>query len=283
MKLLNRLTGAAVVLLFTLSSCNTGNEKKESTVVTDSTTKLPAMIKEEAVTYSADTVTMNGFVAYDAANTAKKPVILIVHEWWGLNEYTKSRARQLAELGYLAMAIDMYGNGKQAANPEVAGQMATPFYTNPAMARTRFDAALAYVKSLPAADSTQVAAIGYCFGGTQVLNMAKLGSPLKGVVSFHGGLAGVPANKDLLKAAVLVCHGEADSFVPAAEVAQFKKEMDSIGADYTFKGYANATHAFTNPGATENGKKFKMPIEYNAAADSASWNDMKAFFARIFP
>ncbi len=282
MKLFRCLPAAAAVLLLTLPSCNTGNEKKESTVVTDSTTKLPAMIKEEAVTYNADTVTMNGFVAYDSANTAKKPVVLIVHEWWGLNEYTKSRARQLAELGYLAMAIDMYGNGKQAENPEIAGRMATAFYSNPSMARTRFDAALAYVKSLPAADSTQIAAIGYCFGGTQVLNMAKLGSPLKGVVSFHGGLAGVPANKNLLTAAVLVCHGEADSFVPAAEVTQFKKEMDSIGADYSFKGYVNATHAFTNPGATETGKKFNMPIEYNAAADSASWNDMKAFFARIF-
>jgi dienelactone hydrolase len=127
-----------------------------------------------------------------------------------------------------------------------------------------------------------VAAIGYCFGGTQVLNMAKLGSPLAGVVSFHGGLAGVPADKNLLKAAILVCHGEADSFVPAADVAQFKKQMDSIGANYTFKTYANATHAFTNPAATENGKKFKMPIEYNAAADSASWSDMKTFFGKIF-
>jgi dienelactone hydrolase len=239
-------------------------------------------IKEEAVTYSADTVTMNGYIAYDSSNTNRRPVVLIVHEWWGLNDYTRSRARQLAELGYLAMAVDMYGNGKQADNPELAGQLATPFYTNPGMAKSRFDAALEMVKKMPQADTSQVAAIGYCFGGTQVLNMAKLGSPLAGVVSFHGGLAGVPADKALLKAAILVCHGEADSFVPAADVAQFKKQMDSIGADYTFKAYANATHAFTNPAATENGKKFKMPIEYNAAADSASWNDMKAFFGKIF-
>lgn len=283
MKSMNRLSiVAAAMLLLTATACNTKDEKKGSDEASATASKLPVMIKEEVVTYNADTVTMNGFVAYDSAGPSKKPIVLIVHEWWGLNDYTKSRARQLAELGYLAMAVDMYGNGKQAESPDLAGQMATPFYKDPAMAKARFDAALAYVKTLPAADTSQVAAIGYCFGGTQVLNMAKLGSPLKGVVSFHGGLAGVPADKNLLKAAVLVCHGEADSFVPAAEVAQFKKQMDSIGADYSFKGYANATHAFTNPGATEKGKKYNMPIEYNAAADSASWNDMKAFFGKIF-
>jgi dienelactone hydrolase len=283
MNLLTRLSlSAATALVLSATACNSADEKKLAGTTTDTTSTPALMIKEEAVTYKAGNTTMNGFVAYDSGSAAKRPVILVVHEWWGLNDYTKSRAKQLAELGYLAMAIDMYGNGQQAANPELAGKMATPFYADPAMAKSRFDAALAYVKTLPAADTTQVAAIGYCFGGTQVLNMAKLGSPLKAVVSFHGGLAGVPANKDLLKAAILVCHGEADSFVPAAEVAQFKKQMDSIGADYSFKGYSNATHAFTNPAATETGKKFKMPIEYNAAADSASWNDMKAFFGKIF-
>ena len=113
------------------------------------------------------------------------------------------------------------------------------------------------------------------------MNMARLGDPLKGVVSFHGNLLGVPADKNLLKAKILVCHGEADQFINA-QVAPFKKQMDSIGADYTFKQYPNATHAFTNPASTENGEKFKMPIRYNGAADTASWNDMKDFFARIF-
>ena len=279
MKLWKRLpVAAATVILLATGACNSNNSKQS-----DNADKTTAMqIKEEAVSYSADTVTMNGFVAYDASTDKKRPVVLIVHEWWGLNDYTRSRARQLAALGYLAMAIDMYGNGKQGDNPEMAGQLATPFYKDPAMAKVRFDAALAKVKLMPQADTNQVAAIGYCFGGTQVLNMAKLGSPLAGVVSFHGGLAGVPADKNLLKAPILVCHGEADSFVPAAEVAAFKKQMDSIGANYTFKSYANATHAFSNPEATEKGKKFNIPISYNAAADSSSWNDMKVFFAQIF-
>ncbi|HSN60364.1 MAG TPA: dienelactone hydrolase family protein, partial [Ferruginibacter sp.] len=224
----------------------------------------------------------NGYVAYDASTDKKRPVVLIVHEWWGLNDYAKSRAKQLAELGYLAMAVDFYGNGQQADNPDLAGKLATPFYQQPAMAKARFDAALAKVKTMAQADTNQIAAIGYCFGGAQVLNMARMGSPLKGVVSFHGNLVGVPADKNLLTANVLVCHGEADPFVPATEVAQFKKQMDSIGAPYTFKGYANAKHAFTNPAATEMGTKFSIPVAYNAAADSTSWNDMKVFFGQIF-
>lgn len=267
----------AAILICSVASCNSNESTKEKAAIT------PAQkIKEEMVSYSADSVTMNGFVAYDESSVKKRPVVLVVHEWWGLNDYAKSRAKKLAELGYLAMAVDMYGNGQQADNPETAGKMATPFYQNPAMAKARFDAALAKLKTMAIADTTQIAAIGYCFGGAQVLNMARLGSPLKGVVSFHGNLVGVSPDKKLLTANVLVCHGEADPFVPASEVAQFKKQMDSVGATYTFKGYAGASHAFTNPDATAMGTKFSIPIAYNAAADSSSWNDMKVFFGQIF-
>lgn len=239
-------------------------------------------IKQETVTYTSDTVTMNGFVAYNQNDTGKRPVILIVHEWWGQNEYVKNRARQLASLGYIAMAVDIYGNGKTAENPEQAKALAMPFYQNPQMAKQRFDAAFAKIKTYPVADTNNVAAIGYCFGGGLVLNAARLGSHVKGVVSFHGSLLGTPVDKNLLKADVLVCHGEADKFVPAEEVAQFKKQMDSVGASYTFKSYAGATHAFTNPDATENGKKFSIPIAYNAAADTASFKDMQDFLKKLF-
>jgi dienelactone hydrolase len=157
-----------------------------------------------------------------------------------------------------------------------------PFYSNPQMAKARFDAALEKVKSYPGADPNNIAVIGYCFGGNVALNMARMGEDLKGAVSFHGSLLGVPPEKNTLKAEVLVCHGEADKFVSPEEVSQFTHQMDSIGAKYTLKQYANATHAFTNPASTENGKKFSMPIEYNAAADSASFNEMMAFFDRIF-
>jgi len=225
---------------------------------------------------------MNGYVVYDANKEGKRPGILVVHEWWGLNEYPKMRARKLAELGYVAMAVDMYGGGETADNPTDAGKMAGPFYQDLQMTKSRFDAALKKLKTFSQVDTNNIAAIGYCFGGGVVLNVARLGEDLKGVVSFHGSLIGAPADKKLLKAKILVCHGAADQFTKPQEVAQFKKQMDSIGADYTFKQYLDANHAFTNPKATEMGEKYKIPIKYNAAADSASWNDMKDFFAKIF-
>ncbi len=265
---------AIIAATLILTACKGNSEQNQQ--------EQKVSIKEEAVTYSADTITMNGFVAYNEADTAKRPVVLIVHEWWGLNEYPKMRARQLAAKGYLAMAVDIYGNGKTADNPDDAKKLAMPFYQNPESAKQRFDAALEKIKTYPQADVNNIAAIGYCFGGGTVLNLARLGEDLKGVVSFHGSLLGVPADKNKIKADVLVCHGEADSFVKPEEVDAFKKQMDSIGALYTFKGYANATHAFTNPAATEVGRKFSMPIEYNAAADTASFNDMLTFLGKIF-
>ena len=199
-----------------------------------------------------------------------------------MNDYVKMRARKLAGLGYIAMTVDVYGNGKIADNPDSAGKFASVFYQNPQLAKDRLDAAIAKLKTYSQTDTSKMAAIGYCFGGGVVLNSARLGEDLKGVVSFHGNLIGTPANKYLLKSKILVCYGLDDQFVKKEEADQFKHQMDSIGADYTFKEYPGATHAFTNPDATAIGQKFKMPIAYNAAADSASWNDMKDFFNRIF-
>ncbi len=276
MYLKSLLPVAMFSITLAIFSCKS-SDKKTTTETKES------KLKEENITYSSgDSVTMNGYVVYDENMEGVRPAILVVHEWWGVNDYSKMRARELAKLGYIAMAIDMYGNGKQADNPDSAGKLATPFYYHPDMAKQHFDAALAAIKKYSQADSTKVAAIGYCFGGAMVINMAKLGENLKGVVSFHGNLNVVPANKDLLKAPILVCHGAADSFVPQAEVEQFKKQMDSIGAKYTFKSYDSAVHAFTNPNATALGEKFKLPIKYNAAADSASWKDMKEFFNTLF-
>lgn len=240
------------------------------------------MIKEENVVYMADGKVFKGFIAYPDNVKGKLPGILIIHEWWGLNDYTKNRARQLAALGYIAMAADLFGNGKTAANPKEAQTLTTPFYSDPDLAKNRFDAALKELKNTVQTDTGQIAAIGYCFGGYIVLNAAKLGAEVKGVVSFHGGLGGVPARTDLLKAKILVCHGGNDKFVSQEDVARFRQQMDSIGADYTFKVYPGATHAFTNPDATKTGKQFNLPIEYNASADKNSWNDMEAFFSKIF-
>ena len=272
-----------------LSACNNQSSSSSTTDTTSSnsdsamkeTAKTPSL-KEENVTYTRDGVTMNGYVVYDANKEGKRPAVLVVPEWWGLVDYPKMRARKLAELGYIAMAIDMYGNGKVADNPGDASKATVPFSKDLKMTKSRFDAALAKLKTYSEVDTNNIAAIGYCFGGGVVLNVARLGDDLKGVVSFHGGLIGAPADKNLLKAKILVCHGMADSFIKPEDVEKFKKQLDSIGADYTLKQYPNATHAFTNPASDENGKKFNMPIKYNAEADSASWNDMKDFFARIF-
>lgn len=264
------------------AACNSEENKpaSDTTANADSGNK-PPVIKEENVTYTGDNTTMNGYIAYDENKTGSRPAVLVIHEWWGINDYAKSRAKQLAELGYIAMAVDMYGNGKTADNPDSAGKLATPFYKDPEMMKRRFDAAVEKLKTYSQTDASKMAVIGYCFGGAQSLNLARMGEDLKGAVSFHGNLVGVPVDKSKLKAEILVCHGAADNFVPQKEVDQFKKQMDSIGAKYTFKAYEGAVHAFTNPNATAMGERHKIPIRYDAKADSASWNDMKEFFARV--
>ena len=244
--------------------------------------KLPSpKIKEEKVTYTVGTTVYKGVVCYDENMKGKRPAVLVVHEWWGLTDYPIMRAKKLAEFGYIAMAVDMFGDGKTAANPTEAQAFTKPFYSDPQLGKTLLDTALVKLKTFKETDPANVFAIGYCFGGSIVLNSAKLGANLKGVVSFHGGLAGTPANKDLLKASILVCHGGSDKFVSQTDVTNFKHQMDSIHANYKFVVYANATHAFTNPDATTIGKKFDMPIEYNEKADMDSWNDMKLFFNKM--
>jgi len=243
---------------------------------------VPPVIKEETVTYSVNGVTLKGFVAYDDNIKGKRPAILVVPEWWGLNDYAKMRVRKLAELGYIAMAADMFGDGKVASNPTDAQKYTAPYYKDPSMVKTWLAAAEQKLKEYSQTDPANMAAIGYCFGGYVVLNYAKLGADLKGVVSFHGGLGGVPVDKSKLKAKVLICHGAIDQFVSQKDAEGLKHKLDSIGVENTLKIYPNATHAFTNPDATKTGKEFNMPIAYNADADRDSWNDMKVFFGKIF-
>src|SRR6185436_2683876 len=269
---------AGIASIFLLASCTSDEKKEEKIVPTETNT---SKLKEETVSYTIDSLKMNNYVVYNENVQGKRPAILVIHEWWGLNDYAKRRAKMLADLGYIAMAVDMYGNNRMGNDPGAAQALAMPYYQHPDMAKKIFDRAVEEFKKNPNVDQSRMAGIGYCFGGGMLLNFVRMGEPLNGIVSFHGSLLGTPANKDLTKAEILVCHGEADDFVNA-EVAPFKKQMDSIGKKITFKSYPGATHAFTNPDATETGKKFKMPIEYNAAADTASWNDMKDFFGRIF-
>ena len=242
-----------------------------------------AAVHGEEVSYTADGLTMKGYLAYDDALKGKRPGVLVVHEWWGHNEYARMRARKLAEMGYVALAVDMYGNGKQALHPDDAGKFAGEVSKDPATATARFSAAMKVLKEHPNTDPNHIAAIGYCFGGSIVLNMARQGMDLDGVASFHGGLTTTtPAKPGMVKAKMLVCNGAADSFVTPEDIAGFKKEMDAAKADYEFIEYAGAKHAFTNPAADENGKKFNLPLAYNVEADKKSWADLQAFLKKIF-
>ncbi|HSB06077.1 MAG TPA: dienelactone hydrolase family protein [Thermodesulfobacteriota bacterium] len=240
-------------------------------------------IEGKTVEYSAQGVVMKGYLAYDENAKDKRPGVLVVHEWWGLNEYARKRARMLAELGYTALAVDMYGDGKQAMHPDDAGRFTSELMKNADVATARFMAALDYLKQQPTVDSGRIAAIGYCFGGGVVLNMARQGVDLRGVASFHGSLAPIkPAQPGTVKAEVLVLHGADDKFIPPEQIEAFKQEMKSAGVDFRLISYPGAIHSFTYPEADELGKKFNMPIGYNADADRKSWEELKNFLNTIF-
>jgi len=237
----------------------------------------------KTVEYSARGVGMKGYLAYDENTKGERPGVLVVPEWWGLNGYAHKRARMLAELGYTALAVDMYGGGKVATNPDDASKLSSEAMKNFDVSKARFMAAMDFLKKQPFVDPPRIAAIGYCFGGGIVLNMARQGVDLRGVVSFHGGLTAVkPAQPGGVKAKILVLNGGADPLVPLEQVEAFREEMKSAGADFQFISYPGATHAFTNPEADVLGKKFNLPIAYNAKADKESWNQMKKFFSTIF-
>lgn len=240
-------------------------------------------VQGEEVEYQANGTVLKGYLAYDDSVKGKRPGVLVVHEWWGHNEYARKRARMLAELGYTALAVDMYGDGKQAHHPEDAGKFSKAVMQDPASARKRFDAARRLLQKHKATDAKRIAAIGYCFGGGVVLHMARAGENLRGVASFHGSLAtAVPAAKAKIKAKILVLNGADDPFVPAAQVEVFKQEMKNAGADYKLVSYPGAKHSFTNPDADAFGQKFNLPLAYNADVDKQSWEEMQAFFKKIF-
>jgi dienelactone hydrolase len=240
-------------------------------------------ISEKTVEYSVQGVPMKSFLAFDEAVAGKRPGVLVVPEWWGVNDYARRRARMLAELGYTALAVDMYGNGTAVTTPDEAGKLSSEVMKDLDMAKARFTAALEFLKKQPTVDPGRIAAIGYCFGGGVVLNMATQGVDLKGVASFHGSLGAVkPAQAGAVKAKVIVFHGADDKFITPEQIETFKRDMKTAGADFKFISYPGAVHSFTNPEADAYGKKFNLPLAYNANADQKSWDELRNFLAMIF-
>jgi len=239
-------------------------------------------IKGEEVSYATDTTEMKGYLAYNENLETKRPGILVIHEWWGHNEYTRQRADMLAELGYTALAVDMYGNGRQAEHPEDAGKFAGMVMQNMDAAQARFDAALELLKSHSTVDPDQIAAIGYCFGGSVALTMANAGKDLDAVAAFHSGVQLPVMPNENLKARVLVCNGAEDPFISPESVTAFTRAMDSIKADYNYIAYEGATHSFTSKAADSLGKKFDMPLAYQEKADKESWQQLQDFLNETF-
>lgn len=247
-------------------------------------TSSPATdIKSERIGYEANGVKLNGYIAWDDKRAGPRPGVLVVHEWWGQTDYIRSRARMLADLGYTGFAVDMYGNGKTASNPDDAGKFMTEVLNNMDEGVARFKAARTALESHSSTDASKTAAMGYCFGGAVVLEMARRGMDLNGVASFHGSLSTqTKVEPGSIKAKVLVLHGDDDVLIPQEQVDAFKTEMRDARAEMKFIGYPGALHGFTNPEATANGEKYGLPLAYSESVDKQSWNELKTFLADIF-
>lgn len=235
---------------------------------------VPAMAEVvlEPVVYDVDGVEMHGTLAYDSGVSEPRPGVLVVHEWWGHDDHARARAAALAEEGYVALALDMYGEGRTADHPQTASEFASEIRSNRDLMLRRFDGAHAWLGSHERVADQSLAALGYCFGGSVVLEAARAGRDLSVVASFHGGLGTQnPANAETLRAEVLVFNGAADPLVPAEQIAAFREEMDAAQATYTFVDYSGVRHSFTNPGADALAEKFGMPVGYDERAARTSW------------
>jgi dienelactone hydrolase len=243
-------------------------------------TSAHAALRTERIEYRHGDAVLEGYLAYDDTLTGKRPGVLVVHEWWGMNDYVKRRAEQLASLGYVAFALDMYGKGKATTDIKEAGRLSGMIKNDRPLGRARAAAGLAVLRGRPEVDPARIAAIGYCFGGTVVLEMARSGADLKGVASFHGSLATPnPADAGNIKGMVLVLHGADDPFEAPAEVAAFQEEMRQARVDWQMVFYGGAVHAFTNRDADKAGIK---GVGYNEKADRRSWQAMRYFLDEIF-
>ena len=237
-----------------------------------------AAVKTKKLSYKHGDLECIGYLAWDDAVQGPRPGVLVVHEWWGLNDYARKRAEELAKLGYIALAADMYGEGKTTEHPTEAGQMATKVRSNLSDWRKRATAALEVLRSQPECDKTKLAAVGYCFGGSTALQLAYTGADLKAVATFHAALP-VPTEAEAkqIKAEILICHGADDKFIPEKVIKDFRAALDKGQVKYDFVSYEGAVHSFTVADADRHNNP---GMKYNKKADEDSWDRMKALLAK---
>lgn len=235
------------------------------------------------IEYNVGDTPHQGYLAYDNENAEPRPGVILVHEWWGLNDYMLRRTHMLAELGYVALAIDMYGGGQVAENPDQAGELMTGVLNDMESGTSALEAGYRLLQNQPGVDPDRCAAIGYCFGGAMVLHMARIGMPLAAVASFHGALGSFhTAAPGSIKPSILVCHGAADSMVSMDDLSAFEEEMQQANADFEVLLLEGAKHGFSNPQADTNAEKYGLDLGYQRQADAQSWTAMQALFGRVF-
>lgn len=241
----------------------------------------PSVVGEE-ISYSSGELTMNGYIAYDENMQGERPGILVVHEWWGHDEHARNSAEKLAELGYVALAVDMYGNGRMADHPEDAMQFSGEVMGNFDEAQMRFQAAIETLQNHNMVNTDQIGAIGYCFGGSVILAMTHAGVDLDGVVAFHAGLQLPVMPEEQVDTEILILNGADDPMVSNEDIENLTSMYDNLGISYNFVNYEGATHAYTNPAADSLGQEFDLPLAYDAEADEQSWDRMRTFFNDLF-
>jgi dienelactone hydrolase len=242
-----------------------------------------AKLNTRAVVYEHEGVKLEGWLAYEGSGAEKKPGVIVIHEWWGRDDFAKKQAEQLAQLGYVVFAIDMYGQGVTTEDPKRAGELAGQFYGKPLMA-SRARAGLDALLATGLVDDKRVAAVGYCFGGSTAMALAYSGAPLAGMVSLHGGPVAAPADaKGRIKTRFLICHGAVDPFISKESLDNFLRSLDDTGIDYQFISYAGAKHAFTNPKSEARRAAHGLEgIAYQTEAAHRSWGHMRQFLEEIF-
>lgn len=243
-----------------------------------------AGVKTEEIVYSYNDTKLKGYLAFDDSKLGKRPGILVVHEWWGHNDHARNRAKMLAEAGYTALALDMYGDEKLANHPKKAAEFMNAAFSNWSESKARYNKAMEVLKSHKTVESTQIGSIGFCFGGAVSIRMARGGSNLKGIVAFHSALPIEPAiTKNSMHSAVLIINGSEDGFLKPEAVSNFSRDLFKANVDFTYMNLKGVRHSFTNPQADEFGKKFNIKeLKYNQQADELAWATMLQFFKRVF-